>query len=105
MTAGGWEEVDELMNSLGQLNIPVGLMYDPRALPNVANWKLNLDPAQRTNGAAIVNVWMTQGWFNNMMYITGQHAVNASAAVLDMLADDGRYPAGGWQGGRHWQTR
>jgi hypothetical protein len=105
VTAGGWEEVDELMNSLGQLNIPVGLMYDPRALPNVANWKLNLDPAQRTNGAAIVNVWMTQGWFNNMMYITGQHAVNASAAVLDMLADDGRYPAGGWQGGRHWQTR
>ena len=62
VTDGGWEEVDELMQSIGQLNMPVGLMFDTQQLPNVAAWKLNLDPAQRTNGAAVVNVWMTQGW-------------------------------------------
>jgi hypothetical protein len=105
VTDGGWEEVDELMQSIGQLNMPVGLMFDTAQLPNVAAWKLNLDPAQRTNGAAVVNVWMTQGWFNNMLYVTGQHSVNASAAVLDLVADDGHYPSGGWQGGRHWQTQ
>lgn len=104
-TDGGWEEVDELMQTLGQLNMPVGLMFDRQGLPNMANWSLNLDPAHRVNGAAIVNVWMTQGWFNNMFYVTGQHSVNASAGVLDMVADDGHYPSGGWQGGRHWQTR
>jgi hypothetical protein len=105
VTDGGWEEVDELMQSIGQLNMPNGLLFDATQLPNVAAWKLNLDPAQRTNGAAIVNVWMTQGWFNNMLYVTGQTAVNASAGVLNMVADDGHYPSGGWQGGRHWQTR
>jgi hypothetical protein len=104
-TDGGWEEVDELMQTIGQLNIPVGLMFDRQALPNMANWSLNLDPAHRVNGASVVNVWMTQGWFNNFFYVTGQHAVNASASVLDMVADDGHYPSGGWQGGRHWQTR
>ena len=62
VTDGGWEEVDELMQSIGQLNMPVGLMFDTAQLPNVAAWKLNLDPTQRTNGAAVVNVWMTQGW-------------------------------------------
>ena len=40
-----------------------------------------------------------------MLYVTGQHSVNASAAVLDLVADDGLYPSGGWQGGRHWQTQ
>jgi len=93
------------MNTIGQLNIPVGLMFDAQQLPNMAAWQLNLDPAQRVNGAAVVNVWMTQGWFNNMFYVTSQRALNASAAVLGMVADDGHYPSGGWQGGRHWQTR
>ena len=105
VTDGGWEEVDELMQTIGQLNIPVGLMFDKTQLPNMAAWELNLNPAQRVNGAAIVNVWMTQGWFNNMFYVTGTHSVNTTAAVLDMVADDGHYPSGGWQGGRHWQTR
>lgn len=40
-----------------------------------------------------------------MLYVTGQTPVNASAAILDMVADDGHYPSGGWQGGRHWQTQ
>ena len=29
---------------------------------------------------------------------------NATASSLGMLGDDGHLPAGGWQGGRHWQT-
>ena len=79
VTAGGWEEVDELMQSIGQLNIPNGLMFDTRTLPNMAAWRLNLDPAQRTNGAAVVNAWMTQGWFNvrafqGTMRLGRQHA-------------------------------
>ena len=105
VSAGGWEEVDKLMNTDGILNIPVGMVVDSTKLPNVAAWKLNLDAAQRTNGASIVNVWMTQGWFNNMFYVTGQSVVNTTASMLSMLADDGHYPAGGWQGGRHWQTQ
>ena len=105
VTDGGWEEVDKLMYDIGQLNIPNGLQYDPQQLPNVAAWRPNLDPAQRTNGAAIVNVWMTQGWFNNMLYVTGTRIINATTAALDMVADDGHYPSGGWQGGRHWQTQ
>lgn len=48
------------MQTIGQLNMPVGLTFDSTALPNMRDWKLNLDPAQRVNGAAIVNVWMTQ---------------------------------------------
>ena len=52
--------MDELMQTIGQLNMPVGLTFDSTALPNMRDWKLNLDPAQRVNGAAIVNVWMTQ---------------------------------------------
>jgi hypothetical protein len=48
---------------------------------------------------------MTQGWFNNAFFVTGQTTVNATAAVLDMVGDDGHYPSGGWQGGRHWQTQ
>lgn len=105
VTSGGWEEVDELMQTIGQLNIPTGLLFDPTALPNMAAWHLNTNPAQRINGAAVINVWMTQGWFNNLFYVTGQRTVNASAFALDMIADDGHYPSGGWQGGRHWQTR
>jgi len=93
------------MQTIGQLNLPVGLMYNASQLPNVAAWELNLDPSQRVNGAAVVNVWMTQGWFNNMFYVTGKRTLNASAGVLDMVGDDGHYPSGGWQGGRHWQTR
>jgi hypothetical protein len=104
VTAGGWEEVDELMQTIGQLNLPNGLMFDVNALPNMAAWKLNVNRSQRVNGAAVVNVWMTQNWFNNAFYVTGQR-VNATAAVLDMVADDGHYPSGGWQGGRHWQTQ
>jgi len=104
VSAGGWEEVDELMNSIGQLNIPVGLTYDSTKLPNIPQWSLNTDPSQRVNGASILNVWMTQGWFNNFMYVTGAHTVNSSAGFLNLSAD-GVYPAGGWQGGRHWQTQ
>lgn len=105
VSAGGWEEVDELMQTVGQLNIPIGLTFDTNALPHMAAWKLNTNPSQRTNGASVINVWHTQGWFNNFLYVTGQSPVNASAARLDMLADDGLYPSGGWQGGRHWQTQ
>ena len=69
MTDGGWENVDELMNSDGILNMPVGMLFDPAALPNMAAWELNTDPAQRVNGASLVVVWMTQGWFNNWFYV------------------------------------
>jgi hypothetical protein len=93
------------METIGQLNLPVGLVYDRTALPNVAAWALNTDPAQRVNGAAIVSVWMTQNWFNNQFYVTQTRMLNATAGSLDMVADDGLYPSGGWQGGRHWQTR
>jgi hypothetical protein len=105
VTDGGWEEVDELMNSFGILNIPVGMVYDSNILPNFKNWNLNLDPTQRVNGAAVLNVWMTQGWFNNFFYVTNHSVVNSSAGELSFLADDKIYPLGGWQGGRHWQTQ
>jgi hypothetical protein len=48
---------------------------------------------------------MTQNWFNNQFYITQTRMLNATAGSLDMVADDGHFPSGGWQGGRHWQTR
>ena len=92
------------MQTIGQLNMPIGLMFDTQKFPNMAAWNLNVDPALRINGAAIVNVWMTQGWFNNMFFITGKTVINETAAVLDMIGDGG-YPSGGWQGGRHWQTQ
>lgn len=92
------------MQSIGQLNLPVGAIVDTSAFPNVAAWRLNVDPAQRVNGAAVVNARHSQGWFNDFFYVTGQAAVNATAARLDMLGDGG-LPAGGWQGGRHWETR
>jgi hypothetical protein len=105
VTDGGWEEVDELMNTYGILNIPIGMIYDSTILSNFKNWKLNLDPTQRINGAAVLNVWMTQGWFNNFFYVTNHSVINTTAGELSFLADDGVYPLGGWQGGRHWQTQ
>ena len=105
VTDGGWENVDELMQTFGILNIPVGMVYDSTILPNFHNWKLNIDPSQRVNGAAVLNVWMTQGWFNNFFYVTNHSIINATAGELSFLADDKIYPLGGWQGGRHWQTQ
>ena len=102
---GGWEEVDELMHSAGQLNLPVGLTFDVEQQPNMAAWRLNVDPAQRVNGAAVLNSWHTQGWATHQFYITGGVTpINASVSSLSMLDDSGLYPAGGWQGGRTWQT-
>ena len=44
VTDGGWENiVDELMNSLGQLNLPLGLLFNSTAAPNMATWKVHTD--------------------------------------------------------------
>lgn len=103
ISAGGWEEVDELMYTIGQLNLPAAAVLNLSAYPHAADWAPDVDPAHRVNGAAVVNAWHTQSWFNNAFYVTGATVLNASALLLNMSAD-GVYPLGGWQGGRHWQT-
>lgn len=41
VTDGGWEDiVDRLMNTLGQLNLPLGLVFNSSAAPNMANWSV-----------------------------------------------------------------
>jgi len=92
------------MESVGQLNLPVGAVVNTTAFPNIAAWRLNVDPAQRVNGAAIIDVRHSQGWFNDQIYVTAQTVLNATAMRFDMVGEGG-LPAGGWQGGRHWETR
>jgi hypothetical protein len=103
ISAGGWENVDELMYSIGQLNLPYGAVINTSAYSNAARWAPNLDPQHRENGAAIVYAWHTQSWFNNAFYVTGLSSASGSSIYVNMT-DDGVYPLGGWQGGRHWET-
>jgi hypothetical protein len=103
ITAGGWEDVDGLMYTLGQLNLPYAAVVNVSAYPGAGAWDPDVDPAHAVNGATVVNAWHTQSWFNNAFYVTGAARPNGSALVLNMSAD-GVYPAGGWQGGRHWET-
>jgi hypothetical protein len=56
------------------------------------------------NGAALLTAWHTQYWFTDHFYVTGYAIVNATAGLLNLTADDGMLPAGGWQGGRMWET-
>ncbi len=47
VTDGGWEDiVDRLMNTRGQLNLPLGLLFNSTAAPNMANWTVRSRSSQ-----------------------------------------------------------
>ena len=59
-SAGGWAEVDAQAAAAGQLNLPVGMVFnvsDPR-IAHFAQWKGAVDDA-------IVHAWHSQRWFTN----------------------------------------
>ena len=58
VTDGGWEDiVDRLMNTLGQLNLPLGLVFNSTVAPNMANWSVRA-VLHRGEGRHLINGYL-----------------------------------------------
>ena len=86
-SAGGWAEVDAQAAAAGQLNLPVGMVFnisEPR-ISHFAQWKGAVDDA-------VVHAWHSQSWFTNSFTV----------ARADLARGRLEFSGGGQQGGRNW---
>ncbi|OEU20132.1 hypothetical protein FRACYDRAFT_236199 [Fragilariopsis cylindrus CCMP1102] len=85
---GGWAEVDRECAISGQMQLPIGMMYNRSSESLVP-----LINASSSLKGGIIHAWHSQSWAMHMFEITSHFQVNATMNFA---------PGGGKQGGRNW---
>jgi len=85
---GGWAEVDRECAISGQMQLPIGMMYNRSSESLVP-----LQNASSSLKGGIIHAWHSQSWAMHMFEITSHSQVNATMTFA---------PGGGKQGGRNW---